>query len=342
VVESKLILPAHLKHIQLHEHDHKATGFQAWQSRFADGFEQLIIKYYEPALKFCLRNRYSTVATFAGVLIVLIMLIVSGWTRFVMFDRVEGETARAALTMPVGTPFDVTSRHADKLVAAAIVLQEKYTDPETGQSMITNILSSVGSGGRSSGSHLARVQLETVPRQDRSIDFSVAEMNNEWRDLTGPIPGAESLIFRASFFRAGDPIDIQFSGNSLETLNAVGEEVKKHLANYPGVFEIADSLSDGKEELQIELSPQGHLLGLTRNEIVNQVGQGFKGLQAQRIQRGRDDIRVLVRFPIDERRTISSLNEMLITAPNCGHDQTRTRPVTDYTHRWLSCSQRHR
>jgi multidrug efflux pump subunit AcrB len=316
LVESKLILPAHLKHIQLHEHDHKATGFQAWQSRFADGFEQLIIKYYEPALKFCLRNRYSTVATFAGVLIVLIMLIVSGWTRFVMFDRVEGETARAALTMPVGTPFDVTSRHADKLVAAAIVLQEKYTDPETGQSMITNILSSVGSGGRSSGSHLARVQLETVPRQDRSIDFSVAEMNNEWRDLTGPIPGAESLIFRASFFRAGDPIDIQFSGNSLETLNAVGEEVKKHLANYPGVFEIADSLSDGKEELQIELSPQGHLLGLTRNEIVNQVGQGFKGLQAQRIQRGRDDIRVLVRFPIDERRTISSLNEMLITAPN--------------------------
>jgi len=158
--------------------------------------------------------------------------------------------------------------------------------------------------------------LETIPRQNRTIDFSVAEMNNEWRDLTGPIPGAESLIFRASFFRAGDPIDIQFSGNSLETLNAVGEEVKKQLATYPGVFEIADSLSDGKEELQIELSPQGYLLGLTRNDIVNQVGQGFKGLQAQRIQRGRDDIRVLVRFPIDERRTVASLKEMLITAPN--------------------------
>jgi multidrug efflux pump subunit AcrB len=96
----------------------------------------------------------------------------------------------------------------------------------------------------------------------------------------------------------------------------VGEEVKKRLATYPGVFEIADSLSDGKEELQIELSPQGYLVGLTRNEIVNQVGQAFKGLQAQRIQRGRDDIRVLVRFPISERRTIASLNEMLITAPN--------------------------
>ena len=148
------------------------------------------------------------------------------------------------------------------------------------------------------------------------MDCSVSEMNREGRRLSGQIPGAESLNFRASYFRAGDPINFQFSGNSLETLNLVGEEVKQRLATYPGVFEIADSLSDGKEELQIELSPQGYLLGLTRNDIVNQVGQGFKGLQAQRIQRGRDDIRVLVRFPIDERRTVASLKEMLITAPN--------------------------
>jgi len=316
LIESKLILPAHLKHIQLHEHDHKATGFQAWQSRFADGFEKLILKYYEPALKFCLHHRYSTIAAFTGVLIVLVMLIMSGWTRFVMFERLEGETATATLTMPVGTPFEATSRHAENLVAAAEQLQEKYTDPQTGESMIVNILSSVGSAGRSNGSHLARVQMETIPRQNRTIDFSVSDMNNEWRRLTGPIPGAESINFRASFFRAGDPINFQFSGNSLETLNAVGEEVKRRLTTYPGVFEIADSLSDGKEELQIDLSPQGYLVGLTRNEIVNQVGQAFKGLQAQRIQRGRDDIRVLVRFPINERRTISSLNEMLITAPN--------------------------
>jgi multidrug efflux pump subunit AcrB len=316
LIESKLILPAHLKHIQLHEHDHKATGFQAWQSRFADGFESVVLKYYGPALKFCLRNRYSTVAAFTGVLLVLIMLVVSGWTRFVTFERLEGETATATLTMPVGTPFEATSRHAEKMVAAAIQLQEKYTDPETGQSMVTNILSSVGSTGRSNGSHLAQVQMETVPRQDRSMEFSVSQMNNEWRRLTGPVPGAESVNFRASWFRAGDPINFQFSGNSLETLNAVGEELKTHLATYPGVFEIADSLSDGKEELQIELSPQGYLMGLTRAEIVNQVGQAFKGLQAQRIQRGRDDIRVLVRFPIEERRTIASLNEMLITAPN--------------------------
>ena len=316
LIESKFVLPAHLKHIQLHEHDKEASGFQAWQSRFADGFEELILKYYKPALQFTLRNRYSTLAAFTGVLVVMIMLILSGWTKFIAFEALGSDTATATLTMPVGTPFEATSRHAEKIVEAANLLQAKYTDPKTGQSMISNILTSVGSTGRSNGSHLARVQVETVPQEDRTIEMSVADMNNEWRRLTGQLPGAESVNFRASFFRAGDPIDFQFSGNSLETLNSVGDEFKEYLATYPGVFEIADSLSDGKEELQIELSPQGHLFGLTRSDIVNQVGQAFKGLQAQRIQRGRDDIRVLVRFPIDERNTIASLNEMLITAPN--------------------------
>ncbi|MDG2376803.1 MAG: efflux RND transporter permease subunit [Woeseiaceae bacterium] len=312
LIESKLILPAHLKHIELHEHDQKATGFQAWQSRFADRFEELIKRYYQPFLKFTIRNRYSTVAAFTGVLIILTMLLTSGWTRFNVFERIAGETSRATLTMPVGTPFEVTNRHAERLVQAAEQLREKYTDPETGESMIINILSSIGAGGP----HMARIEVETKPAELVTINFSVDRMNAEWRQMIGPIPGAESLNFRASFFSAGDPINFQFSGNSLETLNLVAEEVKAHLATYPGVFEIADSLSDGKEELQIELSPQGHLLGLTRNDIVGQVGQAYRGLQAQRIQRGRDDIRVLVRFPIAERRTLSSLSEMLITAPN--------------------------
>ena len=244
------------------------------------------------------------------------MLVLSGWTRFVPFPSIEGETATASLTMPVGTPFSVTNRHAEKIEAAARQRQEKYVDPETGESMSVHMLATVGAARRSTGSHLARVQFETVPRQHRTIEFSMSDVTNEWRDLIGEVPGAESLTFRSSFFRAGDPIDVRFSGNSLETLQSVGDETKRYLATIPGVFEIADSLSDGKEELQIELSPQGHLLGLTRNEIVRQVGQAFLGLQAQRIQRGRDDVRVLVRYPIEERRTIASLEELLITAPD--------------------------
>jgi multidrug efflux pump subunit AcrB len=316
LVESKLILPAHLAHVKLRKHKKKAGGFSAWQERFADGFEDKIMKYYRPALEFTLKHRYSTLASFTGVLIVMLMLISSGWTRFVFFPTMEGETATANLTMPVGTPFEVTARHTEKIVAAANELQTKYADGAPGNGIITNIFSSIGSSRTSNASHVSTVRFETVPVQDRNIDITTSELNSEWRRLVGSIPGAESINYRASYFRPGEPIDVQFSGNSLESLSQIGEEVKVRLATYPGVFEIADSLSDGKEELRIELSPQGHLVGLTRSDIVRQVGQAFKGLEAQRIQRGRDDIRVLVRYPIDERDTLSSLNEMLITAPN--------------------------
>lgn len=317
LIESKLILPAHLKHVTLQKTESGDTGFQAWQRRFADGFEEKILRHYKPALEFALKHRYSTLASFVGVLLIMIMLISSGWTRFVFFPEIESETGRATLTMPVGTPFEVTARHADRMVEAAQFLQEKYKDAAPPPGLITNIFSSTGSGGGgSNGTHLASVQFETAPRQTRNTDLTVTDLVNEWRRLVGPVPGAEAINFRATWFRPGSPIDVQFSGNSLDDLSRIGDELKQRLATYPGVYEIEDSLSDGKEELRIELSPQGHLLGLTRAEIVRQVGQAFKGLEAQRIQRGRDDIRVLVRFPINERDTLSSLNEMLITAPN--------------------------
>jgi len=182
--------------------------------------------------------------------------------------------------------------------------------------MITNILSSTGSSSGQSQPNVGEVQFETAPREQRTLEFTIAGLNNEWRSMVGIIPGAERVSFRATWFRPGSPIDIQFSGTSLDTLSLIGEEVKKHLESYPGVFDIADSLSDGKQELQVELKPQGHLLGLTRNGIVSQVGEAFKGLEAQRIQRGRDDIRVLIRYPISERSTVASLNEMLISTPD--------------------------
>ena len=313
LVESKLILPAHLAHVRLVGRDKPESGFSAWQRRFADGFEQKILIYYQPLLKRLLENRYSTLAAFTGVLIVMIMLVSSGWTRFVFFPTIEGETARATLQMPVGTPFQVTERHTDRIAAAAETLRAKYADEDGNGGLITNIFSRTGSR---QGPNTASVRFETTPRQERTVDVSTTELIVEWRKLVGQVPGAESLNYRSSFFRPGDPIDVQFSGNSLEELRTVGDELKVHLASYEGVFDIADSLSDGKEELQIELSAQGHLVGLTRSDIVQQVGQAFKGLQAQRIQRGRDDIRVIVRFPIDERRTIESLNQMLITTPS--------------------------
>lgn len=310
LIESKLVLPAHLKNLKVRKAEE--SGFTKWQQKFANNFEAAIVKYYRPLLDLALRHRYTTLASFLGVLIIMVALVSSGWTRFTFFSPPEGETVTASLEMPVGTPFVVTDKYVQQIAQAANDLQARYTNGEGGESLIRSILAVSGVSGRSSAPNIGQVQFEMMPRADRVVDVSVNAISNDWRRAIGTIPGAESLSFRSSWFRAGSPIDIQLTGNSMESLTAVSDDIKRRLTDYAGVFDIEDSMSDGKEEIVVELLPQGHLLGLTRSDVVGQVGDAFKGLQAQRIQRGRDDIRVIVRFPESERQSLETLGDMLI------------------------------
>jgi multidrug efflux pump subunit AcrB len=310
LVESKFVLPAHLKNIRIHHEGDRQSRLQNWQRRFANGFENAIVRFYRPLLSLALRHRYATLASFVGVFIVIVALLASGWTRFTFFTRIDSETARASLSMPVGTPFEVTDRHIQRILAEAQALRDRYRDPETGESLILNVLANTGSSG--GATHTGRVQFEIMPPERRTMEISTSQLVSEWRKAIGPIPGAEQLNFRSDFFRAGDPVNIQLRGSSLETLAQIGEMVKAHLSTYPGVYEIADSMSDGKQEIRVDLTQQGHVLGLTRSEILGQLGQAFRGFEAQRIQRGRDDVRVLVRLPAEERASLETLSELLI------------------------------
>ena len=114
----------------------------------------------------------------------------------------------------------------------------------------------------------------------------------------------------------GDPINVQFAGASFERLDEVTAQVKQRLTQYPTVFDIADSLAQGKEELHIELTQQGQVLGLTRSVVLGQISQAFRGFEAQRVQRGRDDVRVLIRLPKNERSNAATLDELLIDTPD--------------------------
>ncbi len=317
LIESKFVLPAHLKNIHVNNGSRKQFFLSRLQQAFADGFERLIINYYKPIIAFSIRNRYSVLAVFIGIFLLILAFIFSGRINFVFLPKIESDHASVNLTMPVGTPFQVTDRHIQRIVNAAILLKEKHKDGDSDRSIITDILATTGSAGRRGRvDNIGRVRIETIPSDQRLSDIKMRDLVNEWREMIGSIPGAENLTFKAEIIRTGDPISIEFSGHSLETLNEIGEIVKQRLTTYPTVFDISDSLSDGKEELQIELTLQGHVLGLTRSDIVNQVGQAFRGFQAQRIQRGRDDIRVIVRLPEDERSTLATLDEYLITSPD--------------------------
>ncbi|KPM79836.1 MULTISPECIES: efflux RND transporter permease subunit [unclassified Pseudoalteromonas] len=315
LIESKFVLPAHLKYLKLRSEKSNPSKLQQFQQRFADGFEHAIMKYYQPLLNVALKNKLATVSLFVGVFFIILTLITSGWTKFIFFPRIPSETVRAELTFPAGTPFEVTNKYIIDMSEKAKELQDKYRD-EDGQSVILNILATTG--GRGGSSNTGSVRFEITPAEKRESDIGSRELASEWRDLIGIIPGAESVTFRAEFGRSSDPIDVQLSGSSIDTLEAVAEKVKERLATYPTVYEIADSMSDGKDELQIELTEQGLALGLNRVDVSQQVRNSFFGAQVQRIQRGRDDVRVMVRLPIEERRSVADLTDILIKTPTGG------------------------
>ena len=316
LIESKFVLPAHLKYIKLRHQKGEPSKLEAIQQRFADGFESAILKYYQPILNTALRHKLATVSLFVGVFFIILTMITSGWTKFIFFPRIPSETVRVNLTLPTGTPFEVTNKYVIDMSEKAQQLQDKYRDPNTGESVILNILATTG--GRGGVSNSGAVRFEITPAEKRESDIGSRELASEWRDLIGVIPGAESLTFRAEIGRSSDPIDVQLSGTSLTILQDVADNIKNRLTTYPTVFDIADSMSDGKEELRIELTQQGLALGLNRVNVAGQVRNSFFGSQVQRIQRGRDDVRVMVRLPIDERRSIADLQNILINTPDGG------------------------
>ena len=308
LIESKFVLPAHLKNIKLRSEKKSNNRLEKFQARFADGFEQAILKYYRPFLRVALNNKWSTVILFTGILVLMVTFIVTGYTRFTFFPRVQSEVARAGLTMPAGTTFEVTDSYIKKISDAAFVLKKKYWSEEDGD-LILNIQSSTGT----SGSNTGRVIYEIVSPEDRKSSITSSQLVREWRKMIGVLPGVESLTFRAEIGHRGTPIDIQFSGEDLAQLSEIADKVKEQLHQYPNVFDIEDSYSYGKEELQIELKPEAHLLGFTRADVLNQIRHGFFGYQVQRIQRGRDDIRVMVRLPESERKSVFSLEDQRIS-----------------------------
>ncbi len=317
-VESKLILPAHMKHVHLD----RAKGARRnvilrAQRAIADGLERFVARYYHPVLDVALRWRMVTLALFVAGSMILFAFVASGRYGFTFFPRVQSETATATLVMPAGTPAETTFRHIDTLDREARALRDKYIDPLTGASVVRHILVAKGwSGGGRPGirgqAEVGQVVMELVPPEERALEITSSEIVREWRRQIGTIPGAKELSYRAEIGRAGDPIDIQLAGDDFDKLGDLAAKIKQRLAEYPGVFDIKDTLEDGKEEVVLTVKPEAEFLGLSASELGRQVREAFFGAEVQRIQRGRDDVRVIIRYPEADRKNLSSLETMRV------------------------------
>ncbi|MFT5691246.1 MAG: multidrug efflux pump subunit AcrB [Oceanicoccus sp.] len=293
------------------------------QSRFANFLEQLIDVKFRALASKAIAVRYVVVSLAFVALLSAIGIVASGRLPFSFFPPLASDQVIAKLTMPLGTPASITNKAVLHLENTArqieAQLQEEYPDA----SPVTHILAAVGShpssnagggpgggGSGSSGAHLGEVTLQLSPSQSRDIE--TREVANRWRELSGSIPDAIELKFQSSLFTVGNAIDLQLEGDDLDELRVVAAKLRAKLAEYPGVIDITDSFRNGKQELKLNISPAGESLGLSLSTLARQMRQAFYGEEVQRIQRGRDDVRVMVRYTEDERKSLSALNNMRI------------------------------
>jgi multidrug efflux pump subunit AcrB len=325
IVESQIILPSHLAHRSLERSPASgATLLKRWlamQDKLSGSLQVLANDYYLPAVSAALRWRYLTLAVALGVLLLTAALFMSGRVIFQFFPSVEGNRLYATLTMPEGTPVQVTEQAVKRIEAAARQLSEEMDAVlEAGEpSRLKHVLSLVGSNipkgsvsfPGSGESHIAEIglELELPPGYD---GISTSEYANRWRDLTGSIPDAIELSFTAEAFGMGNAIDIELRGSNFEQLRSAAAELRAVLQEYAGVQDITDTFRAGKQEVKLELLPEASSLGLTVDDLGSQVRQAFYGYEAQRMQRGKDDVKVMVRYPEQERRSLGDLEDMRI------------------------------
>ena len=338
LIESKLILPSHLTHSPRHwmrsigqfflgvkVSDYLARlycGFSKFQMAIAGSLLWFVRTVYQPALNFSLRNRYLVLSIFVGMLVVLVGMFQGGKIKRVSFPRVESERATCRLTMQEGTPFEVTERYVLMMEDIVLDMKKKHVGTD-GVSVIEDVFSSIGGQGVSSSrgrsrtgqNHQGEVVFYITAPEDRQYEIGTRALAEEWRteiqNRCG-IVGAKELYFRAEIGRGRDPIEVQLRGQDVKALTLAATEVKEKMESYAGLFDISDSLDESREEIQLRIRPEAEQFGLTMSDLARQVRQAFFGEEIQKIQRNRDEVRVMMRYPLEDRKSIAALEAMMI------------------------------
>lgn len=315
LIEAFLILPAHLSH--------SGNWSRGMLARIQNGVADAIQSFAEGPLqswaRFAGRMRYFVAIAGIIVLTLIFSLLITGTVRFIFFPTIEDEEISADLQMPEGAPYESTEVAAYQMLDAIETLAEDYE--AEGQTVIDSVGMVIG--GRTSlfggpgttstttvASNLAQFTIILTPASQRTISSS--DVERDWRERIGIIPGAEQLSVISSAGPQTDDIAYELSHPNNETLEAAVTQFASQLGRINGVEEIDDGFNLGKRQLNFQLTPAGEAAGLRPVDIARQVRQAFFGEEVQRIQRGREEVRVYVRYPEDERRRISDLDQFRV------------------------------
>lgn len=320
LVESLLILPAHLSFGRPSRPSQGAVGFGTRTiKRFGRWLEGFIAGPYERFLSMCINYRYTTLALAIATLFIAAGLVGGGVVKFRFMPEVDGDLITATLKMPIGTPVDDTEVAHDYIVRnAQEVVRDYDKNRSDGTTTLRHIYSTLGSTilyghsgeSTSSASHLSDIALLLTAAEKRGI--SSAEIARKWREAVGDVPGADSVTFVSTLVRFGKNIDIRLAHEDFDVLAQAVTRIKSTLASYPGVTDIDDNYTRGKRELKLRLKPEARTLGITEEDLGRQIRAAFYGSEALRLQRGRNEVKVMVRYPEEDRKSLGDLESMRI------------------------------
>ncbi len=305
LVESLFVLPAHLGHRK--EKDRK--GFHIWlhhrQQAFSAWFMRQVRERYGPLLHLCLRHRYVVLAAGLALLLIVVGYMKSGRMGMSMFPRVESDYAYAGATLPYGVAVKKTEAVERRLVEAA----HRIAEENGGEQLVEGIFAMING-------NLSEVRVMLTPPQQRPL--STAEFTRLWRQKIGAIPGVEILNFQSDRGGpgSGSELSVELSHRDLDLLEKAAGQLAVDLQRFPNVKDIDDGFSWGKEQVDFKIRPEGQALGLTSRGIANQIRNSFYGAEALRQQRGRNEVRVMVRLPEEERLSEYNLEELILRSPS--------------------------
>ncbi|OEY72926.1 efflux RND transporter permease subunit [Salegentibacter salarius] len=321
LVEALIILPAHIAHSKAlqarnPEEDKKKKGLAKLfikmrvVNRAGDkAMSFLRDKFYSPILRFVLRQQMLALGILVAVLILTIGAIGGNWIRVTLFPSIASDRVSIDLLMAEGVNPERTDSIISMVEDAAWRVNEDFSKRQSGdKDVVENIIKRVGPGNNK-----ASLQVNLLPGEER--DFGSPEITNAIRDEVGPVYGVENLTFGSGGNFGGAPVSVSLLGNNLQELEAAKEELKENFENNPLLKDVTDNDPQGIKEINIELKESAYALGLDLSEVMRQVRNGFFGTPVQRFQRGQDEIRVWVRYDLENRSSINDLDDMRLTTP---------------------------
>ncbi len=327
LVESLLVLPAHLS---FGRERRNGKGLLARIDRvrqlFGRGLERFVNGPYLTVLKFNLSFRYASLALGFVALLLTAGFIRNGLIKFTFMPEIEGDRISVSLQMNEGTPIEETGRVTQMILEKGLETIAEYDSRlAPGDSVLRNTYTLVGGsvagggpggGSASTATNLASIAAFLTSSEERDIPAS--EISAAWRAKIGPIPGLDSLSFRSNLMRLGANIDVQLAHTDFAVLEKASLRIKTALQEYRGISDIEDTYARGKREIKLQLKPAARALGVTETDLGRQVRGAFYGSEALRLQRGRDEIKVMVRYPEADRRKLWNFETMRIHTADGG------------------------